>query len=102
MAAAYGTFEWRGDRPLVIAAWYSDEYAAVDLHRTVRHDGLSRMEPVAQPVIPAGGRLTLEPGGMHLMLMTPGRNLQPGDTVGITLQSDNGRSFRFDFPVLAR
>lgn len=102
MSAAYGTLHWHGREPLVITAWHSDDYADVSLHRTIVQDGVSRMEAVPAAVIEPGGRLTLEPGGLHLMLMRPGRELRTGDFVGIALESDNGRSFRFDFPVAAR
>lgn len=102
MSAGYGTLHWRGSERLVIAGWRSANFGAVSLHRTIVRDGVSRMEAVNDAAIEPGDELVLEPGGLHLMLMGPIRELRAGDTVSITLLSDSGRSFRFDFPVLAR
>lgn len=102
MTAAYATLEWPGDEPLVVSTWRSDAFGDVSLHRTVRSEGVSRMEAVPEVVLAPGSSLALEPGGLHLMLMQPSRELQPGDSVGITLVSDSGREFRFDLPVERR
>lgn len=99
MTAAYLRLHWHGDRPLVIASWHSDAHREASLHRTVRRGGVSRMEAAPQARIDPGGSLVLEPGGLHLMLMQPARDLQAGDTVTVTLVSDHGRRFRFDLPV---
>jgi copper(I)-binding protein len=101
MSAGYGTLHWRGSERLVITGWRSANFGAVSLHRTIVRDGVSRMEAVTDAAIEPGDELALEPGGLHLMLMGPIRELRVGDTVSITLLSDSGRSFRFDFPVLA-
>lgn len=102
MSAAYGTLQWHGDEPLVIAEWRSDAHADVSLHRTVERGGQIRMEAAPPAVILPGGSLSLQPGGLHLMLMQPGGELAPGDSVSITVISDSGRNFRFDLPVEAR
>jgi hypothetical protein len=60
------------------------------------------MEAAPPAVILPGGSLSLQPGGLHLMLMQPGGELAPGDSVSITVISDSGRNFRFDLPVEAR
>lgn len=102
MTAAYATLDWPGDESLVVSAWHSDIFGEVSLHRTVRSDGVSRMEAVPEAVLAPGGSLVLEPGGLHLMLMQPSRELLPGDSVDISLVSDNGREFRFDLTVERR
>ncbi|MEJ8568877.1 copper chaperone PCu(A)C [Elongatibacter sediminis] len=102
MTAAYGELTWTGREPLVISEWLSDAHADVSLHRTVRRDGVSRMEAVPQPAIDPGESLRLEPGGLHLMLMKSTRPLQAGDSVVLTVISDSGRSFQFDLPVEGR
>jgi hypothetical protein len=102
MSAAYGTLQWHGDEPLVIAEWHSDAHGDVSLHRTVERGGQIRMEAAPPAAILPGGSLSLQPGGLHLMLMQPGRELAPGDSVSITVISDSGRNFRFDLPVEAR
>ncbi len=102
MTAAYGTFRWHGDQPLVITDWSSDRYGDVSLHRTVVRDGVSRMEAAPAATIQPNGTLVLEPGGLHLMLMQPVQTVQAGESLGLMLTSDNGERFRFDLEVQAR
>ena len=102
MTAAYATLAWPGNAPLRITGWRSEAFDDVSLHRTVRADGVSRMEAVPDAAIAPGDTLVLEPGGLHLMMMQPTREIQPGDSVDVTLVSDNGREFRFDLPVERR
>jgi copper(I)-binding protein len=42
------------------------------------------MRPVESVPVPAGGRVTLEPGGYHIMLINV-EQLEPGQTIPITL-----------------
>ncbi|MFP5469490.1 MAG: copper chaperone PCu(A)C [Alphaproteobacteria bacterium] len=54
----------------------TDRLLAVDLpdggqaslHNSEMQDGVMRMRPIDAAVIPAGGDLSLQPGGMHVML----------------------------------
>ena len=41
----------------------------VELHRSTMEDGVHRMEAVESIVVPAGGTVTLAPGGLHVMLV---------------------------------
>ena len=50
-------------------------------------------------VVPAGGELRFAPGGLHLMLMRPGRDFAEGDTVRIALVLADGRTLEAEFPV---
>jgi copper(I)-binding protein len=56
------------------------------LHRTTSSDdGLMGMERVEDLEIPAGETVTLEPGGLHVMLMDVD-DLEEGDTVDVDLE----------------
>jgi copper(I)-binding protein len=57
---------------------------SVEMHRTSTMSGMTGMEPVSAIHIPAGGTVTLEPGGFHLMLMSP-KPIQVGQTVDLVL-----------------
>lgn len=48
------------------------------------------MQPVDSLEIPAGGELTLEPGGYHIMLLDLADPLETGETFDITLTGDDG------------
>ena len=73
-----------GDRLVAASA---DLAAEVQVHEVVREGGSSRMRPVADGIaIAAGGRVSLEPGGYHLMLLGVAEVPDAGDTFELTLQ----------------
>lgn len=49
----------------------SSAAASAELHATLEQDGMMQMRPVGALPIMAGTTVQLEPGGMHLMLMSP-------------------------------
>lgn len=63
----------------------TDVAGRVELHRQVSSGGMMRMERVAEIEVPAGGRATLQPGGLHIMLLDLRRPLGAGDELGIDL-----------------
>jgi copper(I)-binding protein len=65
--------------------------SSVELHRTTMESGMAGMHPVSSIHIPAGGTVTLEPGGFHLMLISP-RSMAVGDVVDLVLRFDNAGS----------
>ncbi len=64
----------------------SPQYGAVELHESTVVDGVARMRPIESLDIPAGGTVTLERGGKHLMLMRPVEGLE---TVTLNFYSDD-------------
>jgi periplasmic copper chaperone A len=76
------------DQTLVGAT--SPQFETVEIHRTEIVDGVARMLPQERLVIPAGGGVTLEPGGLHLMLIQSRQPLVQGDRVAIRLRLDDG------------
>lgn len=76
------------DRTLVGAS--SPQFETVEIHRTEIVDGVARMLPQERLVIPVGGGVTLEPGGLHLMLIQSRQPLTQGDRVTIRLRLDDG------------
>lgn len=48
------------------------------------------MQPVKEITIPAGGTVTLEPGGYHVMVMDLKQELKAGDTIPVTLTFSSG------------
>ena len=70
----------------------SDAFKKVEIHKTMNNDGVMSMHPIKYLVLEANGIATLKPGGMHLMLMKPTRELKIGDEVKIMLQFDNDTS----------
>ncbi len=85
----------------VIVAARSDAFASIELHETTVVDGVSRMRPVAEVPLPAGGEAVLRPGGLHLMLMKPASPLATGDSVRVEFVLADGRSVAAGFEVRA-
>jgi copper(I)-binding protein len=102
MTAAYGRFTNQGATTIEITSFRSDSYDAVTLHRTVNQNGLSRMEQQTEWSQSSHTAMVLEPGGYHLMLMNPTREVRPGDSIGLTLISATGEEFPFELPVETR
>lgn len=81
-ALAYGTAD-----KLVGAV--TEAASAVELHETViGPDGTAAMRHMSVLDLPRSGRLVLEPGGLHLMLIDVMR-LEVGATVEVTLVWEN-------------
>jgi copper(I)-binding protein len=76
----------------IIVSISSDAFKKVEIHKTMNHDGVMSMHPIKTLVLDANDMVTLKPGGMHLMLMKPTRELKIGDEVKIMLQFDDDTS----------
>ena len=72
------------------------------MHRSLLEDGVSKMRVVDALRVAPGESVVLEPGGYHLMLMMPGSELEPGQTVKIAMSTEDGHSYGFDVPVERR
>ena len=65
----------------------ADLAADVQVHEVVREGGSSMMRPLAGGIaIAAGGSVSLEPGGYHLMLLGVAEAPEAGDTFELALQ----------------
>lgn len=91
MLAGFGRIENPCAKPVAVVGAQSPAFGGVSLHRTSMADGMSRMRPVAELPIPAGGTAVLEPGGLHLMLMQPASPIKAGLKVPVTFRLKDGR-----------
>lgn len=82
-----------GRTPVVLTAARSNVAGHVML-MTTRRDAQGRvgMSAVKSLTVPAGGQLTLKPGGDHLMLMDLKRALRPGERLPLVLTARDGRT----------
>ena len=88
--AGFGALQNEGAQDVAVVGWTSELAREVALHRTVQVDGMARMEPIERLVVPAGGAVALEPGGMHLMLTEPVRPLAEGERIAVVARLDSG------------
>ncbi|MEM1433156.1 MAG: copper chaperone PCu(A)C [Pseudomonadota bacterium] len=66
--AGYLVLENLGPEALVLVAAESPLLGRIEIHETLKSGDRVRMERIDQLVLPAGGAVTLEPGGKHLMI----------------------------------
>jgi len=86
--AAYMTLANEGDADDRLVAVETDASDGVEIHESTLDDGVMSMRHVDGIDLPAGGRVRLEPGGLHLMLLDVDPDLAAGDTVALTLTFD--------------
>lgn len=60
--------------------------ARVEIHQSSMEGGMMRMKALPDGVeIPAGGKVSLAPGGLHLMLFGPKAAVKEGERIPLTL-----------------
>jgi|HigsolmetaAR202D_1030399.scaffolds.fasta_scaffold00313_29 Uncharacterized protein conserved in bacteria len=67
----------------------SDVAQANELHETVTEDNVMKMQPVSEVIVPAQGKVALQPGSFHGMLLNLNKELKAGDKVQIELTFKN-------------
>ena len=98
--AAYLHIDNPGAKDVTIVGANSPQFETVELHRTELVDGVARMIPQPQLMVPAGGTVIFEPGGLHLMLIQSLKPLQRGDQVEIQFQLDSGGTLKLEAEVM--
>jgi hypothetical protein len=98
-SAAFMTLRNAGDADRKLVAGRTSAAGTVELHTHINDEGVMRMRQVPEIAIPAGGETRLEPGGLHIMLIGLKQPLQPGDTLELELEFDDGSSESLNVPV---
>ena len=86
-SAGYGLLvNLSGEADTLVGA-VTDAASVVELHEMTMAEGdVMQMRPLADGIdVPPGEFVTLEPGGLHIMMIDLQRVLEPGDTVDFTL-----------------
>jgi len=99
MLAGYLRLRNSGDVPLTVVGADSAAFRSVSMHQSVEENGVERMRPLAKFVIAPGDSVTFAPGGKHLMLMQPVRQLKSGDAVRIHIATESGEGADADFTL---
>ncbi len=92
VTAGYLTVTNNGAAAVTITGGTAELAEALEIHTTREVNGMMRMEPLQELVVPAGGAIELAPGGTHLMLLGLERMPTPGERVEICLTSVDGAS----------
>jgi copper(I)-binding protein len=86
----YAVLENRGAERRAVVSASSDAAGTVEMHEMKMDRAVMRMTQVSEIGIPAKGKTTLNPNGLHLMLFGLKTKLAVGDTLTVTLKLDNG------------
>lgn len=84
-AAGYFMLHNNGAQPVVLTGAKSPDCGQLMLHRSVVRNTRASMEMVHSITVPAHGGVTFQPGGYHLMCMSPSTAILPGRQVPVTL-----------------
>ncbi|MDW8311479.1 MAG: copper chaperone PCu(A)C, partial [Burkholderiales bacterium] len=85
-SAAFLVVENKGATPDRLLGVSGDVAQKLELHTMVREAGVMRMREVPAFDIPAGGKLELKPGGLHIMLIGLKQPLKEGERFPLTLK----------------
>lgn len=97
MSAAFGTITNTSDQDVTIMSASTPASPMVELHETVMgSNGTMQMqEKQGGFVIPAKGKLVLEPGANHIMLMGLPKPVKAGDDISFDLKLKDGSTVTF-------
>lgn len=102
MLAAYMTIANTAATAKQLVSVASPDFKQIEIHQTTLHNGMAQMTAQASLPLPANSKVVLEPGGLHLMLMHPLRQLRAGDEVMLTLEFDDGATLAVTVPVVKK
>ncbi|MCO5176470.1 MAG: copper chaperone PCu(A)C [Thermomicrobiales bacterium] len=95
-SAIYLTLENTGDTDQQLVSVETDVADMAEIHETTDNAGTMQMRPVDGIDVPAGERIEMTPGGMHIMLMGLHKSLKAGDHIDVMLMFDSGLMLEFD------
>lgn len=98
MMAGFMEIHNPGSEPVAIVGARAEGFGHVELHNTTMEDGVMRMRRIDTLTVDPGGSLTLEPGGLHLMLIEPERSFRDGDQIALVLIDSESR----EYPVASK
>jgi copper(I)-binding protein len=100
VTAAYMTITNNADEEDVLTAVTCADTREVQIHETTMNGDVMQMRPLTEGLtIPADSTVTLEPGGIHLMLLGFDADFEPGQTVQLVLTFASGKELTVDAEV---
>jgi copper(I)-binding protein len=101
VTAAYATITNESDREIKINISSAKPFKAVELHESFEKEGKADMRQIDHLLIEPHKTAELKPGGNHIMLYDPTREVKPGDKISVELNVDQ-RPVEFTFDVVSR
>jgi copper(I)-binding protein len=102
MTGAFATIENHTDHDVTLVDGSAEIANMVEVHEVIMMDGEMKMQAKEGGIlIKAGESVTLEPGGLHVMLMGLKEAILEGDEVTLTLDFDGYDDQTFTWPAKA-
>lgn len=101
VAAGYLEIRNSGNQPDRVIGASTPAAERVELHVQVRDGDVLKMREVKSFEIPARGRLSLRPGGSHLMLFGPKKPFVKGERIPLTLRFERAGELQVELEVRA-
>lgn len=92
------TINNHGDKLRTIISAESPAAKVVELHTHIKEDGMMKMRQIPKIDVPAKGKVTLKPGGLHVMLIGLNHAIEAGKPVDVTLVFKNGERLGLKAP----
>lgn len=92
MLAGYAVLHNVGDAPVVVTGADSADFGSATLHKSVNENGVEHMQALGDVQIAPGQRVTFAPGGNHIMLMRPKKELRKNESVPVHIVTKGGDS----------
>jgi len=98
--AGYVKFTNTSNKDVEFHNFTSPVYDSVEMHITENRSGSAKMKQVSKILIPANSSVELKPGGAHLMLIGPRRDVKAGEQILMIAQDSLERRFMLKFKVI--
>lgn len=98
--AAFMVISNTADKPGKVVSAASDVAETIELHTHTMDGGVMMMREVEHYEVPAGGAVTLEPMGHHIMLIGLHAPLKEGETFPLTLNFETHEPLTIDVQII--
>lgn len=99
VGAVFMTLKNSGPAADALVAAESPVAARAELHTHIREGEIIRMRPVEAIDVPPGGTVSLQPGGLHVMLIDLRQPLRQGEAFPLTLTLAKAGTMTIQVPV---
>lgn len=97
--ALYLVLENHSSQRRAVVSVSSDSATAAEMHQMTMVRMTMVMTPISQVAIPAKGKTSFNPNGLHIMLYGLKTRPAPGDTINATLKLDDGTTVSVEATV---
>ena len=98
-SAAFMQLTNHDNQDISLIAATSDAAKNVELHTHTQDNGVMRMRQINEIKLPSEQKVTLQPGGLHIMLIGLTRNLTTGENINLSLTFSDDSQQSLQIPI---